>query len=135
MSPAVREHEMSGLESAYRSKKVLITGGLGFIGSNLAMRLVHIGADVTVVDCELEGGGANEFNISPVSKNLKIFRHDIADKAEIEPLIENVDFVFNLSGYNNHLDSMVHPEKIFTLTASASLDFCVRVLKKGSKQL
>lgn len=128
-----RDRAASSHEYIYRGKKVLITGGLGFIGSNLAIRLAYLGADVTIVDSNLEGGGANEFNISPINENTKIFRHDIADRAKMLPLIENADYVFNLSGYNNHLDSMVHPEKDLYANCVSQLAFLSTCAEKRVK--
>ncbi len=131
MSPDVRGHAVGGAEKLYAGKSILITGGLGFIGSNLALRLANVGADVTIVDCELEGSGANEFNISRISQNIKVFKHDISDRTKMLPIIEKVDFVFNLSGYNNHLDSMVHPEKDLYSNCVSQLAFLSACAETG----
>ena len=60
----------------YRGEKVLITGGLGFIGSNLAIRLVESGASVTILDSLHPTCGANYFNIEPIKKDVEVIEGD-----------------------------------------------------------
>lgn len=87
--------------------------------------------NVTIIDRELEGSGANDFNISPIANDVRVFKHDIADKEKMLPLIENVDYIFNLSGYNNHLDSMVHPEKDLYANCTSQLSFLAACAEVG----
>ena len=93
----------------YRGKKVLITGGLGFIGSNLAIKLVQIGADVTVLDVLWPDHGGNIFNIEPVKKDLTVNICDIRDKVALDSLVKNKDYVFHLAGQCSHVLGQVDP--------------------------
>ena len=67
----------------YKGKKVLITGGLGFIGSNLSIKLCRLGSDVTVVDSLIEGYGGNLFNIEPVKDDIRINIADVRDESSM----------------------------------------------------
>lgn len=96
-------------ETFYKGKKVLITGGLGFLGSNLANRLSDLGADVTVLDCLLKGHGGNVFNIQDVKKRVKFVKGDIRNKKLIEKLIKGKDFLFSIAAQTSHTDSVDHP--------------------------
>lgn len=100
---------MDAINSFYRGSKVLITGGLGFIGSNLARRLADLGADVLVVDSMLPDTGANRFNLKDFEGKLKIQISDVAKPAELAPLLQGRDVVFNLAGKVSHVDSMRDP--------------------------
>ena len=112
---------MTNLKTDFTNKKVLITGGLGFIGSNLAIRLVKLGADVTLVDSLIPEYGGNLFNINPVKENLKVNISDVRDPFSISHLVQKKDFLFNLAGQTSHLDSMNHPELDLQINASAQL--------------
>jgi len=89
--------------------KCLITGGLGFIGSNLAIKLVGLGAKVTIVDSMIPEYGGNLFNIEPVKDKVKINFSDIRDPYTLPYLVVNNDIIFNLAGQVSHLDSMKDP--------------------------
>lgn len=93
----------------YKDKKVLITGGLGFIGSNLAIKLVGIGAQVTIVDSLISDYGGNLFNIENIKNNIRLNISDIRDKYGINYLIKDQDYIFNLAGQVSHIDSMKDP--------------------------
>ena len=93
----------------YQGKKVLITGGLGFIGSNLAMRLVEWGADVTLVDSMIPEYGGNLFNIEPIKNRVRVNFSDIRDIHSMEYLVKDQDYLFNLAGQVSHIDSMTNP--------------------------
>lgn len=82
---------------SYNNKNVLITGGLGFIGSNLAIRLVNEGAKVTIIDSKIHGQGSNEFNIIPIKDKIKIDYSDIRNKNNMLKNIKNQEVVFNLA--------------------------------------
>ena len=101
--------DLGELKRAYRHKKVLITGGLGFIGSNLAHRLVSLGAAVSVTDCFLREHGANSHNIAGIEDRVEVNHVDIRDKEAIVPLIEGQDYIFNLAAQTFHTDSMTDP--------------------------
>jgi UDP-glucose 4-epimerase len=95
--------------SEYKDKKILITGGLGFIGSNLAMRLVAIGAQVTLVDSMLPDYGGNLFNIAEIKDKVDINFSDIRDAHSMGYLVQENDYIFNLAGQVSHIDSMKDP--------------------------
>jgi UDP-glucose 4-epimerase len=95
--------------ATYAGKPVLVTGGLGFIGSNLAIRLVEVGADVTVVDSLVPELGGNRFNIAPVEDRVRVSTADLRDTAAIEELVEGQEVVFALAGQVSHVDSMTDP--------------------------
>ena len=97
------------IETAFANRKVLITGGAGFIGSNLAARLVGLGARVTVLDNLLPGCGGNLFNLEPIQDRIHIKIMDLRDDRGLLPLVEGQDYLFNLAGRSSHMDSMRDP--------------------------
>lgn len=97
------------LRKFFENKNVFITGGLGFIGSNLAYRLVELGANVTIIDSLIFAYGGNLFNIEGIKDRVKINIGDIRDRYSINYLIKNQDFLFNLAGQVSHIDSMKDP--------------------------
>ena len=94
---------------SYRDCRVLITGGLGFIGSNLARRLVDLGADVSIIDSLIPDYGGNLFNISGIEDRLAVNRSDVRDNSAIDKLVLDKDVIFNLAGQVSHIDSMNDP--------------------------
>jgi UDP-glucose 4-epimerase len=90
-------------------KNILITGGLGFIGSNLAIRLVKDGARVAVCDAMIEGLGGNFENVREVQTSLEIHVSDVRDEAEMERLVEGRDVVFHLAAQVSHVLSLANP--------------------------
>ena len=95
--------------SAFENKKVLITGGLGFIGSNLAKALVPLGAQVLLVDSLIPDYGGNLFNIEEFKSGVTVNIADVRDANGMRYLIRDQDFLFNLAGQVSHIDSMVDP--------------------------
>ena len=93
----------------YRGRHVLITGGLGFIGSNLARRLVDLGADVLLVDSLIPDYGGNLFNIDGIAERVHVNIADIRQQSTMNFLVRNRDVVFNLAGQVSHIDSMRDP--------------------------
>ena len=93
----------------YSGKKVLITGGLGFIGSNLAIRLVQLGARVTLIDSLVPEYGGNLFNVEPVKDLIRVNISDVRDRNSINFLVQGQDYLFNLAGTLSHIDSMRDP--------------------------
>lgn len=95
----------------YGGKHVLVTGGLGFIGSNLAIRLLELGAYVTIVDSLIPETGGNPFNIEPVQdhERLSVRTVDVRDVLAMERLVRNQAVIFNLAGQVSHIDSMQDP--------------------------
>ncbi|RLB67834.1 MAG: NAD-dependent epimerase [Deltaproteobacteria bacterium] len=93
----------------FKNKKILILGGVGFIGSNLALRLVEDGAEVTLIDSMIPNHGGNLFNISPIRDLCKVNFSDIRDAHSLRYLVQAQDIIFSLAGQVNHLDSMKDP--------------------------
>ncbi len=112
--------------SRYRDVPVLITGGLGFIGSNLAIRLVEEGARVTIVDSSVPGCGANLHNIAPVRDRVTILNEDIADAARFASAIHEAKAIFNLAGEISHIHSMDFPERDLQINTVAQLRFLMQ---------
>ena len=96
-------------ETAFRRARVLVTGGLGFIGSNLAARLCDLGAEVTLVDTLIPTYGGNLFNIEPIKGRVRVNISDVRDRFSFQYLVQGQDFLFNLAGQTSHLDSMLDP--------------------------
>jgi UDP-glucose 4-epimerase len=93
----------------YRGRKVLVTGGLGFIGSNLARQLVALGADVLLVDSLIPDYGGNLFNIDGVADRLRVNVADIRQQSTMNYLVRDQAVIFNLAGQVSHIDSMRDP--------------------------
>jgi UDP-glucose 4-epimerase len=107
--------------SDFAGKRVLVTGGLGFIGSHLAGRLVEDGADVTLVDSLIPEYGGNLFNVSEFASRVKINISDVRDEHGLRYLIRGHDLLFNLAGQTGHLDSMIDPETDLEINCRAQL--------------
>ena len=103
------------------NKKILITGGLGFIGSNLACRLVEHGNTITVVDSLIPEYGGNLRNIYDIQDKITVSLSDVRDVAAINNLIKGHDYLFNLAGQTSHLDSMLDPITDLDINAKAQL--------------
>jgi UDP-glucose 4-epimerase len=93
----------------YRGRRVMITGGLGFIGSNLAHQLVDLGADVLLVDSLIPDYGGNLFNIDGIAQRLRVNIADIRQQTTMNYLVRDRDVIFNLAGQVSHIDSMRDP--------------------------
>ncbi len=93
----------------FAGKNVLITGGLGFIGSNLAIELVRLGANVTLVDNMLPRQGGNLFNIDPIREQVRVNYSDIRNQLSMNHLVKDQDVIFHLAGQVNHVESMRNP--------------------------
>lgn len=108
-------------EASFRDAKVLITGGAGFIGSNLARRLVGSGATVTLVDSLIPTYGGNLFNIADIRERLTLNVTDVRDPYAMAYLVQGQDYLFNLAGQTSHLDSMSDPQTDLAINATAQL--------------
>lgn len=102
-------------------KRTLITGGVGFIGSNLARCLVELGADVTLVDSLIPEYGGNLFNLTGVRDRVYLNISDVRDEHSMKYLVQGQDFLFNLAGQTSHLDSMQDPFPDLDINAKAQL--------------
>lgn len=107
--------------NTFNEKKILITGGLGFIGSNLSRRLVQLGADVTLVDSLIPQYGGNLFNIHDFKDQVTVNICDVRDPFAMKYLVKEKDYLFNLAGQTSHLDSMSDPQTDLDINASAQL--------------
>lgn len=107
--------------SSYANAKILITGGLGFIGSNLARALVAQGADITLVDSLIPQYGGNTFNIKDIRDKVTVNVCDVRDPFAMAHLIKGKDYLFNLAGQTSHMDSMTDPQTDLDINATAQL--------------
>jgi UDP-glucose 4-epimerase len=106
---------------ALRGKRVMVTGGLGFIGSNLARRLVQLGADVLLLDSLVPEYGGNRFNIADIEDHVTVNVSDVRDQYSLRHLIRGCDYLFNLAGQTSHLDSMQDPFTDLEINVRAQL--------------
>ena len=119
-----KEHHINQsvlLNEKFKGKKVLITGGLGFIGSTLAFRLVDLGAHVTIVDSLIPEYGGNFFNVDGIRDKITINISDVRDSHSIKYLVQGKDYLFNLAGQTSHMDSMKDPHTDLEINAKAQL--------------
>jgi UDP-glucose 4-epimerase len=105
----------------WSNRSVLITGGLGFIGSNLAHRLIELQASVTLVDSLIPNYGGNLFNIEGIANQLHVNLSDIRDPFSMAVLVKGKDVIFNLAGQTSHMDSMQDPHTDLAINSAAQL--------------
>lgn len=111
---------MGGMKG-FRNKEVLITGGLGFIGSNLAIALVRLGASVTIIDNMLPRQGGNLFNVKDIADKVKVNFSDVRNELSMNHLVKGKDYVFHLAGQVNHVDSMRNPIQDLDINCKGTL--------------
>ena len=116
----------------FAGRNALITGGLGFIGSNLAQRLVELGARVTLVDSMVPEYGGNLFNVSQIKDQVIINVSDVRDEYSFRHLVQNQDYLFNLAGQTSHLDSMQNPFTDLEINCKAQLSI-LEVCRKHNR--
>src|SRR3990167_6380845 len=114
---------------SYKGVKVLITGGLGFIGSTLAIRLAGEGAKIVIVDRLIPGYGGNLFNINPVKDKVRVISADVRDTGQMNKLVGGQDLIFNLAGTLSHVDSMRDPMTDLEINCRAQLSLLESVRK------
>jgi UDP-glucose 4-epimerase len=128
----------------YRGRSVMITGGLGFIGSNLARQLVALGADVVLVDSLIPDYGGNLFNIDGFADRLKVNVADVRQQTTMNYLVQGRDVIFNLAGQVSHIDSMRDPytdleincrSQLTVLEACRNHNPRVKVVFAGTRQV
>ena len=132
------------LEAAFRGRRALITGGLGFIGSNLARALVAAGAAVTVVDSLMPTHGGTWANVEGIADDLEVHVLDVRDAEHLRPLLVDQDVLFNLAGQTSHLDSMGDPHTDLEINCTAQLSLLeacrrdnpgLRIVFAGTRQI
>jgi len=128
----------------FTNKSILITGGLGFIGSNLARSLADVGARVTVVDSLIPEYGGNLFNLRGYENRVRINIADIRDEFGMAYLVQGQDYLFNLAGQTSHLDSMKNPfvdldincrSQLFILEACRKHNPAIRIVYASTRQI
>ncbi len=129
---------------AYEGKRVLITGGVGFLGSNLAAELVRLGARVTLIDSMIPRYGATLDNLSGFAEKITVNFSDIRDVHSIRYLVRNHDIIFSLAGQVSHLESMQDPLTDLDINCRSQLSLLeacrlnnpeVRLVFAGTRQI
>lgn len=105
----------------FAGRRVLVTGGLGFIGSNLARRLVELDAKVTIVDCLAPEYGGNRWNLTGIRSAVKVHVADVRDWPKLPRLVRGQELLFNLAGQTSHMDSMADPQTDLDINCRAQL--------------
>lgn len=132
------------LQEEFKGKNVLVTGGVGFIGSNLALRLVEMGAHVSLIDTLHPEYGGSLFNIEPIKNQVNLIVADMGDEQIIAPVIPKQDYIFNLAGQVSHTDSMADPQHDLAVNAASHLamvEMCrktnplVKIIYGGTRQV
>ena len=135
---------MIDLAAAFSGKRVLVIGGLGFIGSNLTRRLVELGAEVLLVDSLIPDYGGNLFNIADIEDQVRVNIADVRDEYGINYLVQSQDVIFNLAGQVSHLDSMRDPytdleincrSQLYILEACRKYNPGVKIVYAGTRQI
>ena len=109
------------MQQNYDGSKVLITGGIGFIGANLARRLDALGADITLLDSLIPDYGGNLFNLAGLHERVRVNISDVRDTFSMQHLVQGKDYLFNLAGQTSHLDSMRQPMTDLEINCRAQL--------------
>ena len=135
---------MTDLTTELSGKRTLITGGLGFIGSNLARRLVELGAEVLLVDSLIPDYGGNLFNIAGIEDRVRVNIADVRDEYGMNYLVQGQDVIFNLAGQVSHLDSMRDPYTDLEINCRSQLSILeacrkhnpgVKIVYAGTRQI
>lgn len=127
----------SEVSSAFAGARCLITGGLGFIGSNLAHHLVRLGAEVTLLDALLPRYGGNLYNVDGLRERLRVVIGDACDDRVLCELVPGQQYIFSLAGQIGHLDSMEDPRTDLRINAEGPLQLleACRRYNRGAKVL
>jgi UDP-glucose 4-epimerase len=130
--------------AAFRDARVLITGGVGLIGSALARRLAALGAEVLLVDSMVPEAGGNFANIADIRDRVRVNIADIRDREALRHLLAGQDFLFDLAAQTSHLDSMNAPEHDLAVNCAAQLlllELCravapeIAIVHAGTRQI
>ena len=114
-------------------RKVLVLGGLGFIGSNVANKCVQLGAEVTVFDSLIKPYGGNEFNISEIKGKVKLLKQDMRNVKQLEAAVKGTDYIFNCAGQVSHVDSMTDPYMDIELNLVANINLLEAARKHNDR--
>ncbi len=106
---------------AFADRRVLVTGGLGFIGSNLTHALVALGAKVTIVDSLIPEYGGNRRNLAGITGRVRVHVADVRDWPRLPSMVKGQDYLFNLAGQTSHMDSMSDPQADLDINCRAQL--------------
>ena len=131
--PVVESHSEVNVAINFSGARVLITGGLGFIGSTLGIRLADLGADVLLVDSLIPEYGGNLFNIRGYEDRLKVNIADVRDEFSMDYLVQGRDFLFNLAGQTSHIDSMRDPYTDLEINCRAQLSILEACRKQNPR--
>ncbi|MDX6559897.1 MAG: hypothetical protein QOF72_2946 [Blastocatellia bacterium] len=132
------------LQERFRNKRILVTGGLGFIGSNLARELVAAGSHITLVDSLIPEYGGNLFNIDGIQDRLQVNIADVRDPHSMAYLVQDCDYLFNLAGQTSHMDSMSDPNTDLEINCRAQLSILeacrnhnpgIKIVFAGTRQI
>ena len=123
------------LSEFYAGKRVLVTGGIGFIGSNLALRLVELGAEVVLLDSMLPQYGATLRNIEPIKERVRVNISDIRDPHSLRQIVQGQELIFSLAGQVSHSDSMRDPLTDLEINCRSQLSLleCCRKHNPGAR--
>lgn len=125
--------EKVSYQNKYNGKKILLTGGLGFIGSALAHRLVKLGAKILIVDSLIPQYGGNWVNIKGIEDKVTVNISDIRDQYSMNYLVQGQDIIFNLAGTLSHVDSMRDPFTDLEINCTSQLSFLESCRKYNPK--
>ena len=124
---------MNDYAASFDGAQVLITGGLGFVGSTLAHRLVEKGARVTLVDSLIPIYGGNLRNIAGIENQVNVNIADVRDQYSMDYLVQGQDYLFNLAGQSSHMDSMRDPYTDLDINCRAQLSILEACRKHNPK--
>lgn len=125
--------EQESLASFYRGLPVLVTGGMGFIGSNLVIALVRMGAEVSVVDAQIPGCGWHPQNLDPVRGQFEYCGAALSEIERLRPLVARQQVIFNLAGEISHINSMANPARDLVINCQEQVQFLDLLRKKNPK--
>jgi nucleoside-diphosphate-sugar epimerase len=117
----------------YRDRRVLITGGVGFIGSNLAVHLANLGAKVALVDSMLPAYGATLDNIAPIRQRVSVNFSDVRDRYSLSYIVKEQDLIFSLAGQVSHSESMVDPFTDLDINCQSQLSL-LECCRRGNRE-
>lgn len=119
--------------NSFKDKRILITGGAGFIGSSLARELVKLGAQVTILDAMLPLYGGNLFNLEEIKNEIKFVHGDIRDEELMGTLVKDKDIIYNFAAQVSHLDSKDQPLLDLDINCRGHLIVLESIRKHASK--